>query len=125
AWKQAGKEIDTIESISAEEFEKRLQNEGEKAKVIDVRKLAEYYSQHVIGATHAPLAYLNDHMADFDANKTNYIHCAGGYRSVIACSILKARGIHNIVNIAGGFKAIEQTKVPQSEYVCASTMSQL
>lgn len=125
AWKNAGKEIDSIESISAEEFEKRLQAEGDKAKVIDVRKVAEYYSQHVLNAVNAPLAYINDHMADFDANKTNYIHCAGGYRSVIAASILKARGIHNVVNIAGGFKAIEQTKVPQSDYVCASTMSQL
>jgi glyoxylase-like metal-dependent hydrolase (beta-lactamase superfamily II)/rhodanese-related sulfurtransferase len=125
AWKQAGKEIDIIESITAQEFEKRLQAEGDKAKVIDVRKYAEYYSQHVLDAINAPLAYLNDHMAEFDANKTNYIHCAGGYRSVIACSILKARGIHNIVNIAGGFKAIEQTNIPQSEYKCASTMSQL
>ena len=125
AWKQAGKEIDNVESISADEFEKRLQAEGDKAKVIDVRKVAEHYSQHVLNAVNAPLAYINEHMADFDANKTNYIHCAGGYRSVIAASILKARGIHNIVNIAGGFKAIEQTKVPQSDYVCASTMSQL
>jgi glyoxylase-like metal-dependent hydrolase (beta-lactamase superfamily II)/rhodanese-related sulfurtransferase len=125
AWKNAGKEIDSIENISAEEFEKRLQAEGDKAKVIDVRKVAEHYSQHVLNSVNAPLAYINDHMADFDANKTNYIHCAGGYRSVIAASILKARGIHNIVNIAGGFKAIEQTKVPQSDYVCASTMSQL
>jgi rhodanese-related sulfurtransferase len=125
AWKRAGKEIDEIESISADEFEKRLQAEGDKAKVIDVRKVAEYYSQHVLNAVNAPLAYINEHMADFDANKTNYIHCAGGYRSVIAASILKARGIHNIVNIAGGFKAIEQTKIPQSDYVCSSTMSQL
>jgi glyoxylase-like metal-dependent hydrolase (beta-lactamase superfamily II)/rhodanese-related sulfurtransferase len=125
AWKRAGKEIDEIESISADEFEKRLQAEGDKAKVIDVRKVAEYYSQHVLNAVNVPLAYINEHMADFDANKTNYIHCAGGYRSVIAASILKARGIHNIVNIAGGFKAIEQTKIPQSDYVCSSTMSQL
>ncbi|MCS6820726.1 MAG: MBL fold metallo-hydrolase [Microscillaceae bacterium] len=124
-WKQAGKEIDYIESISAEEFEQRLQAEGEKAQVIDVRKMAEYHSQHVVGAIHAPLAYINDHMAAFAPNKTNYIHCAGGYRSVIACSILKARGIHNVVNIAGGFKAIQKTKVPQSEYVCTSSMSQL
>jgi len=125
AWKNSGKEIDSIENISAEEFEKRLQADNEKAKVIDVRKVAEHFSQHVLNAVNAPLAYINEHMADFDANKTNYIHCAGGYRSVIAASILKARGIHNIVNIAGGFKAIEQTKVPQSDYVCASTMSQL
>lgn len=125
AWKQAGKEIDTIETISAEEFEKRLQTEGDQAKVIDVRKVAEYYSQHVLNAVNAPLAYINEHMADFDPHKTNYIHCAGGYRSVIAASILKARGIDNIVNIAGGFKAIEKTAVPKSDYVCASTMSQL
>ncbi len=126
AWKQAGKEIDEIESISAKEFEERLKNEGDKAKVIDVRKLAEYYSQHVVGAVNAPLAYLNEHMADFAPDKTNYVHCAGGYRSVIACSILKARGIHNVVNIAGGFKAIsEQSQVPVTDYVCASTMTQL
>lgn len=126
AWKQAGKEVDEIETITAQELEERLKKEGDKAKVIDVRKLAEYYSQHVVGATHAPLAYLNEHMADFTPDKTNYVHCAGGYRSAIACSILKARGIHNVVNIAGGFKAItEQSQIPVTNYVCTSTMTQL
>lgn len=124
AWKEAGKEIDTIESITAQTFEERLKTDT-TAKVIDVRKSSEYTAQHVEGATFATLAHINDHLADFEENKTNYIHCAGGYRSVIAASILKARGIHNIVNIAGGFKAIEQTNIPKTSFVCTSTMSQL
>ncbi|MCU0437441.1 MAG: MBL fold metallo-hydrolase [Raineya sp.] len=123
-WKKSGKEIDTIESITAQTFEERLQTD-KTAKVIDVRKSSEYTAQHVEGANFAPLAQINEHLADFEENKTNYIHCAGGYRSVIAASILKARGIHNIVNIAGGFKAIEQTNIPKTSFICTSTMSQL
>jgi glyoxylase-like metal-dependent hydrolase (beta-lactamase superfamily II)/rhodanese-related sulfurtransferase len=124
AWKEAGKEVDTIENITAQTFEERLKTDT-TAKVIDVRKSSEYTAQHVEGATFATLAHINDHLADFEENKTNYIHCAGGYRSVIAASILKTRGIHNIVNIAGGFKAIEQTNIPKTSFVCTSTMSQL
>ncbi|MDX1902783.1 MAG: MBL fold metallo-hydrolase [Thermonemataceae bacterium] len=125
AWKASGKEVDACENLTAEEFEQRLKAEGDKAKVVDVRKKAENYSQHVLGSVWAPLAEINQNMEVYDANKTNYVHCAGGYRSAMACSILKARGIHNIVNVKGGFKAIEQTGVPISNYICASTMSQL
>jgi len=119
AWKQAGKEVDTIESITAQEFEKRFPTD-KQAKVVDVRKISEFEAQHIENATLAPLAQINEHMAAFEEGKTNYIHCAGGYRSVIAASILKARGIHNIVNIAGGFKAIEQTAIPKTSFTCTS-----
>jgi hydroxyacylglutathione hydrolase len=124
SWKASGKETDRIESITAGELEERLKTD-KTAKVIDVRKVSEYSSQHVEGSVLAPLAHLNDHLIDFEENKTNYIHCAGGYRSVIASSILKSRGIHNIVNILGGFKAIEQTNIPKTSFVCTSSMSQL
>lgn len=124
AWKNAGKDVDMIESITAQEFEERLKTD-KTAKVIDVRKSSEFSAQHIEGATFAPLAQINEHLVDFEENKTNYIHCAGGYRSVIAASILKSRGIHNIVNIVGGFKAIEQTNIPKTNFVCTSTLSQL
>lgn len=120
AWKNSGKEVDTIESISATEFNKRLNNE--KLEVIDVRKPGEYQSEHVKDALNLPLDFLNDHLAEFKKDRNLYLHCAGGYRSVIAASILKARGWDKLVNIEGGFKAIAETDVPRTEYVCPSTL---
>jgi len=120
AWKASGKEVDTIQSISATQFE-TLQK-GHNLEVIDVRKPGEYQSEHVKNALNLPLDFINNHLAEFKKDRTLYLHCAGGYRSVIAASILKARGWDNLVNIEGGFKAIAETGIERTEYVCPSTL---
>ncbi|XP_020905715.1 uncharacterized protein LOC110243899 [Exaiptasia diaphana] len=120
AWKAANKEVDTVESISAETFAS-IVKEG-NVSVMDVRKTSEYASEHVIDAENAPLDDLNDYLAMFKSNEKNYIHCAGGYRSMIASSILKSRGIHNLVDVQGGFGAIKTTDIPVSDYVCPSEL---
>jgi glyoxylase-like metal-dependent hydrolase (beta-lactamase superfamily II)/rhodanese-related sulfurtransferase len=120
AWARAGMEIDQVESISAHEFEMRLVDEPHP--VIDVRKPGEYDSEHLVDAENIPLDYLNDHMARFDSNATYYLHCAGGYRSMIAASILKARGIHNLIDVKGGFGMIKHTQLPRTAYVCPTTL---
>lgn len=121
AWKGAGKEVDTIDSISAGEFAKRYE-QNNKLQVLDVRKPGEYQAEHVETAQSAPLDYLNEHMAELPKEEQMYLHCAGGYRSMIAASILKARGFENVVNVEGGFKAIAETAVPKTVFVCPSTL---
>ncbi|WP_425236032.1 MBL fold metallo-hydrolase [Ulvibacterium sp.] len=120
AWKKAGKEFDTITSVSADMAKKNLENN--ETPVFDVRKESEYKSEHVLNAQNAPLDFLNDHMAEFPNEGTFYVHCAGGYRSVIAASILKSRGIHNLVDIAGGFGALKKEGAEVTEYVCPTTL---
>ncbi|MGK0387996.1 MAG: hydroxyacylglutathione hydrolase [Maribacter sp.] len=120
AWKNAGMETDTITSIPATLLETRLK-EGEHIKVIDVRKTSEFLSEHVLNAENYPLSDLNNDLAELPSD-TFYVHCAGGYRSVIASSILKSRGIHNIVDVTGGFDAIKDTNIVVSEFVCPSTL---
>ena len=120
AWKEAGLEVDTITSISAEEMKSQLEKEA--VPVVDVRRESEYKSEHVLDASNAPLDFINDHLAEFPQDKTFMVHCAGGYRSVIAASILKSRGIHNLKDIAGGFKAIKEAGIAVSDYVCPSTL---
>lgn len=120
AWKNADKEFDTIESITAEEFAQNISSS--ERYVVDVRKASEYLSEHVIDAENAPLDELNIHLDKFKSDEPNFIHCAGGYRSVIAGSILKSRGIHNIIDVQGGFGAIKMTDVNVSEYVCPTTL---
>lgn len=120
AWKASGKEIDSLESISAKEFEKRANTS--ELNVLDVRKDGEYKSMHLENAQHFALDYINNQMDQIDKDKTYYLHCAGGYRSVIAASILKARGYHNLVDIAGGFGAIKKTNLPTTDFVCPSTL---
>lgn len=120
AWKTAGKEIDQVESITAEDFA-----QVQKAKainVVDVRKESEFLSEHIIGAENVPLDDLNQHLDQFSNTETNFIHCAGGYRSMIASSILKSRGIHNLVDVQGGFSAIKNTDINVSAYVCPTTL---
>jgi len=119
AWMKAGKEYDTLKSISAEEFKQELSEKD--IPVFDVRKPGEYEAAHVKDAHLTPLDFLNDHLAEFPSEETFFIHCAGGYRSVIAASILKSRGIHNLVDIAGGFKDIKQVGIPITDEVCPST----
>ncbi|WP_274474520.1 MBL fold metallo-hydrolase [Mangrovimonas aestuarii] len=120
AWKNDGKEYDTLSSIDATEFKARL--EAENVPVFDVRKDGEFKAEHIADAHHTPLDFLNDHLAEFPEDKTFYVHCAGGYRSVIAASILKSRGIHNLVDVAGGMKAIRESGIPLTDYVCPSTL---
>ncbi len=119
AWKQAGKELDQIESISPEEFEKR--NEANALNIFDVRKCTEYDSMHIVDANNTPLDYLNDHLAEFPQDDQFYVHCAGGYRSVIAASILKSRGYHNLVNVEGGFSKMKELKTVKLEATAAKT----
>ena len=119
-WKAANMEIDTITSISAEEFAKDF--EDKKDVVFDVRREGEYVAEHVDGAKNTQLDYLNNYLSEFPEDKTFYVHCAGGYRSVIAASILKSRGIHNLVDVAGGYDAIKKTDIPRTDYVCPSTL---
>ena len=120
AWKKAAMEYDTVSAISAERLKKELKTE--KLPVFDVRKESEFLSEHVIDAHNTPLDFLNDHLAEFPSEATFYMHCAGGYRSMIAASILKSRGIHNLVDITGGFAAIKEAGVPVSAFVCPSTL---
>lgn len=120
AWKQAGKSFDTMSSIPASEFAETLLRKPNA--VFDVRKDSEYLSQHLENAQHSPLDFINEHLPHFPKESPFYLHCAGGYRSVIAASILKKRGIHNLINVEGGFKAIQKTQLPLTDYVCPSTL---
>ena len=113
AWQNAQKETDSLASISASEFETILQTQTHgSTPVFDVRKENEYGANHIVNAKLTPLDFLNDHLSEFPKEDTFYVHCAGGYRSVIAASILKSRGIHNLVDVAGGFKDIKETAIP-------------
>ncbi|MCL5129557.1 rhodanese-like domain-containing protein [Algibacter sp. L4_22] len=122
SWKAAGKDIETIDSISVDEFSKRFNTQN--IQVLDVRKDGEYQSEHLKGdnVKHFALDFINDNMNIIDKNQTYYIHCAGGYRSVIATSILKARGFNNLIDIAGGFGAIKNSNLPTTDFVCPTTL---
>lgn len=120
SWKNSGKEVDNVRRISAEEFEKEVtENQN---KVIDVRKEGEFESEHLEVAESLPLAYINDWMSSVDDSEHFYIHCAGGYRSMIAASILNSRGIRNFTEIAGGYGAIKNTSLAKTNFVCPSTV---
>lgn len=117
AWKAAGKDIDSLDQVTAEELKVI-----EGATIVDVRKQGEYLSEHVVDAVNVELDYFNDQMASVPKEGTFYLHCAGGYRSVIAASILKARGYHNMVDVSGGFKAIKEARFNLTDYVCPTTL---
>jgi len=120
-WKTEGKETDEILSIDVDEFAKKMASE--KLNILDVRKASEYYSEHIVDATNAPLDSINDSMTLIDKQKTYYVHCAAGYRSMIFVSILRARGFRNLINIKGGFAEIKKNaKFEITEYVCPTTM---
>ena len=118
SWKNAGKETDLIRRISADQFADEIKI-GE-SKIIDVRKESEYAAEHVEDAYSKPLAYINDWVKDINPDEHFYMHCAGGYRSMIAASILQARGYRNFTEVAGGFNAIAKTTVPKTDYICQS-----
>jgi hydroxyacylglutathione hydrolase len=121
AWKKAGKEVDEIKSVSADDLAKIMAKE--KVNVLDVRKNSEYLSEHLTDATNTPLDFINDSMMQVDKNKTYYVHCASGYRSMVFNSILRARGYDNLVDIDGGFNAMKESgHFKMSDYVCPSTL---
>ncbi|MBB6460998.1 MBL fold metallo-hydrolase [Flammeovirga kamogawensis] len=121
AWEAAGKEVDSIESISAEELKDRLKS---SISVIDARKTSEYTSEHINNenVVNKPLDVINEEWNDLDKNATYYIHCAGGYRSMIASSIMKSRGFDHIIDVKGGFKAIKEAGIDVTAFVCPSTL---
>ena len=112
-WKSSGKEYDIISRVNAKDLEKLVKQE--KVPVFDVRKENEYLSGHISSAQNTPLDFLNDYLDRFPKNNPFFIHCAGGYRSVIAASILKKRGIHNLIDVQGGFKKIKETEIELSD----------
>jgi len=118
-WKNSGKSIDTLRSVSANTLENELNN---NALVFDARKPGEYTSEHIIDVPNTPLDFLNEHIKEFPKDQDFYVHCAGGYRSVIAASILKARGYHNVIDVAGGYRAIRDTNISRTAAVCPSTL---
>ncbi len=121
AWLQGGKEIDTIDSISAEEFATRLKKKN--LHVIDVRKPEEFRVEHVENAENIPLDLLNNHLAAIPTEEEVYLYCAGGYRSMIATSILKSRGWDNVIDVSGGFKSIAETDIPRTDFIRSTTQS--
>ncbi len=121
AWKISGKEYDMISGVTAGDLEKLAKEEN--VLVFDVRKENEFISERIASAQNTPLDLLNDYLDRFPENQPFYIHCAGGYRSVIAASILKKRGIHNLIDVQGGFKAIKETKIELTDHVCPSTIN--
>lgn len=121
AWQAAGKEIDQIVSVDADQLA-RLQQE-QAVSILDVRKKSEHQSERIMDAENMPLDDINDSMAKIDKNKTYYVHCAGGYRSMIFTSILRARGYDKLIDVKGGFKAIKDSgKFQLTDYVCPSTL---
>ena len=117
-WSAAGYEVDTVNRITADDFEKEVKI-GE-SRVIDVRKESEYEAEHVEEAYSRPLAAINEWVKDIDPEEHFFMHCAGGYRSMMAASILLARGYRNFSEIEGGFNAIAKTTVPKTNFVCQS-----
>jgi rhodanese-related sulfurtransferase len=121
AWKSAGRETDSIISVTAEEMAQSMKDG--QVDILDVRKHSEYASEHIPDAVNAPLDYINDSMTKVDKNKTYFVHCAGGYRSMVFTSILRARGYNNLIDVKGGFKAIKESgKIQVTDYVCPTTL---
>ena len=113
-----GHKLDTITSISAEKLSESL----DTVKVVDVRKPGEFDAEHIADAKHYPLDYMNSNLSELDKNMEYHIHCAGGYRSIIAISLLMKNGYTKLIDIAGGFEAISETNIPTTEFVCPSTL---
>jgi len=120
SWKMAGKDYDTITAVTAAEVKANIN--AKEIPVFDVRKESEYKSEHVVDAINTPLDFLNNHLVEFPKEQTFLLHCAAGYRSVIAASILKSRGFHNLIDITEGFKAIKESGIEVTNYVCPTTL---
>lgn len=113
AWIAAGEKLDSVEQVTADEFVPIFED---GANLLDVRKESEFSSQHILGATNFPLDFINDNINTLDKEATWYVHCAGGYRSMIATSILKSNGYAHVINIIGGFKALKETALATTEF---------
>ena len=118
AYAENGGKLNTITSISAEKFAES----ASICDILDVRKPGEFESEHIVNAPNYPLDFLNEHMLELDKNKTYHVHCAGGYRSVIAISLMMQQGFNQLVDIAGGYGAIKNTSIEKTSYVCPSTL---
>ena len=119
SWEADGKEVDKINRITAEELEQKM---GEDIVIIDVRKKSEFDSEHIEGVINVPLNQINQHLEKFPKEQEFVLHCAGGYRSMIAASILQQRGWSQLTDVIGGFKSIKETTIPITDYVCPSTL---
>lgn len=119
-WKEAGKELDTVDRVDAQSLEKMIA--AEKPLIIDVRRKSEFDSEHIVGAENIPVSEMNEHLAEFPKDRKFVLHCAGGYRSMMAASILKQRGWTNVMDVPGGFNEIVNTGIERSEYVCPTTL---
>ncbi|MDG3581216.1 MBL fold metallo-hydrolase [Galbibacter pacificus] len=122
AWKKAGRHYDTVVSIPADELLQLKQDSEHPVPVFDVRKPGEFRSAHILDAQNTPLSSINEHLNRFPEKEMFYIHCAGGYRSMIAASILKRRGIHNLIDIKGGFKAVKEAGIKTSGPICPASL---
>ena len=120
-WKEVEKAMDVVKSITASEFADIY--EKEELNVLDVRKQSEYEVRHMDGAQNFPLSYIRENIDRVIKEKQYYVHCAGGYRSMIAASILKSEGFHHLINVAGGFNAIVETAIPTTSFVDQSTVT--
>ncbi len=117
AWHHAGKQVDTVNRITPKQFASDFTKD---TKVIDIRKDTEYAAEHVEDAYNKPLAFINDWIKDINPSEHFVMHCAGGYRSMIAASILQARGYRNFSEVEGGFSAIAKTELPKTNFICQS-----
>jgi rhodanese-related sulfurtransferase len=122
AWKKAGKDVDRVDSINSSELRRRMKQYGEES-IVDVRRPGEFAAEHVKDANNFPLDFFNDFMHEFDREKQYFLHCAGGYRSLIAASILKSRGFEKITDISGGFVEIKESELFDiTDYVCPNNL---
>jgi len=120
-WMAHGFEVDKIGSVSGAKFVNMLA-EGKVEKPLDVRKESEYLSEHVVGVENFPLDFIHTNFAEIDTSKEYFLHCATGYRSLIAASIFMANGVEKVTDVRGGFEDIKETKAPLSDFVCPTTM---
>jgi len=120
-WKSHGFEVDTIGSISAHLFAEKLAK-GKMEKPVDVRKESEFLSEHVVGVDNFPLDFIHDNFSEIDTEKEYFLHCASGYRSLVAASIFKANGVEKVTDVRGGFKDLKETEATMTEYVCPTTL---
>ena len=118
-WLKSGKEVAGVRQVSAEEY--LVLAEKEDLETLDVRKRSEWEAQHVVDVENFPLDFVNKNMKDLDKDTDYYIHCQSGYRSMVASSIIKARG-YEVIDIAGGFEALENAGMATTEFVCPSTL---
>ena len=124
AWKDDGKETDSIESVDAAELAGKLRQGLAPQNILDVRKPTEFLAQHVEEATNFPLDYINQNMERLDRSEKYYLHCLGGYRSMITASILRSRGFRHLVDVRKGWRAIEESETPKTEHICPTTIPQ-